>query len=1065
MQGTTGVSGAVAQAFIENKLTPLIVIAALLLGLLAVVATPREEEPQIVVPMIDVSVGWPGASADEVERWITIPIERAVREIPGVEYVYSTSRPSGALIIVRFLVNWDPERALINVRDKVATAHSRAPAGAMPATLIPKSIDDVPILALTFSSTEHDPLALRRMVAEVEEIARQVPQVAGTSLIGGLPRELRVELDPTRLASSGLPVLAVLEALRQASFALPAGSIGIRAGETAIESGDFLRSSEDVSSVVVAAPAGKPIHVRDVATVIDGPREPSRYVLHCVAGKSAAPAVTLTVAKTTGANATEVADAVLARVEDEAGRLLPSDVDMTITRNYGETAKEKSDELIFHLLLATVSVVVLMALFLGLKDSLVVAVAVPVTLALTLLVYYLWGYTLNRVTLFALIFSIGILVDDAIVVVENIHRHLKMGKLPPLQAAVFAVDEVGNPTILATLTVIAAILPMAFVTGLMGPYMRPIPVGASFAMLISLLVALIVSPWLSYRLLRTGRSSDDQHSDSAEGLMSRVYRSIMRPLIGKSIYRWALLLVVLLLLAGSVALVPLKVVTVKMLPFDNKSEFQVIIDAPEGTTLEDTLGVAQEIAERLVLVPEVRDVQLYAGTSGPFNFNGLVRHYFLREGPHVADLQVNLHPKHDRARDSHEIAAATRPLVGAIAARHGVRAKVAEIPPGPPVLSTLVTEVYGPDRLAQRAVAQQVLDVFAHTDGVVDIDAYVEAPQPKRRFVVDRQKAALAGIQPAQAAASLRLAVSGLSAGNAHAAGEREPIPITVTLPRHLRTDMRALSELRMFSEHGVVIPLSELVAVRNEAEVPFLYRKNGRAVTYVIGDVAGAQESPAYAMLEMSERIGRIETPDGHLIQERFIDDPGAGDDAAVVWDGEWRITYEVFRDLGIAFGAVLILIYVLVVGWFRSFLTPLIIMAPIPLTLVGILPGHAFTGLFFTATSMIGMIALAGIIVRNSILLVDFIELSLERGMDLETAVLEAGAVRLRPIVLTAAAVIVGAAVIILDPIFQGLAVALITGVVASTALTLIVIPLLYYVAMARRLERQPLRPAASD
>jgi multidrug efflux pump subunit AcrB len=698
--------------------------------------------------------------------------------------------------------------------------------------------------------------------------------------------------------------------------------------------------------------------------------------------------------------------------------------------------------------------VILMALFLGLRDSLVVAVAVPVTLALTLLIYYLWGYTLNRVTLFALIFSIGILVDDAIVVVENIHRHLKMKKLPPLQAAIFAVDEVGNPTILATFTVIAAILPMAFVTGLMGPYMRPIPVGASFAMLISLLVAFIVSPWLSYRLLRKedghGKAGEAEHQ---EDFISRMYRRTMRPLIAKPLYRWVMLAVVVVLLLASMALVPLKLVTVKMLPFDNKSELQVVIDAPEGTTLEATLAAAREMADRLVREPEVRNVQVYAGTSAPFNFNGLVRHYFLRRGANVADLQVNLLSKHDRDRSSHQIAASVRPLVKQIAERHGLRVKVAEIPPGPPVLSTLVAEIYGPDHESRMSIARDVLEVFDTTDGVVDTDWYVESEQPKVRFVVDREKAMLAGVDPEQVAVTLRLAVSGITPAVAHPGDERESVPLTVTLPRADRSRLAALADLRLISATGATVPLSEVVRVERSAAEPFLYRKNGRAVTYVIGDVAGSEESPAYAILNMSERIAAIEHAPGRVVEERMVDDPAAGDRAAVVWDGEWRITYEVFRDLGIAFAAVLVLIYVLVVAWFRSFLVPLLIMAPIPLTLVGILPGHALTGLFFTATSMIGMIALAGIIVRNSILLVDFIQLSLERGMTIEEAVLEAGAVRFRPIALTAAAVIVGAGVIILDPIFQGLAVALITGVIASTALTLVVIPLLYYMAMRPR------------
>ena len=1049
-----GISGRIAGAFITNKLTPLLAIAALILGLMATMATPREEEPQIVVPMIDVSVGWPGAEAEDVERLITVPLERALREIQGVRYVYAISQPSGAMVIVRFYVNWDPERALINVRDKVANVYAGLPPGAMPASIEPRSIDDVPILAMTFSSEKYDPLTLRRMAAEVEERIRQIPNVSTTTLIGGLKREFRVELDPARLGASGLAPAVVMQALQKTSVSLPAGSVGAADEELLIETGEFLRSAEDVGWTVLAAPDGKPVYLRDVATIHDGAAEPDQYVLHAAHGEPSRSAVTLSVAKIKGANATDVANAVTERVERMRSELLPEEVTIAVTRDYGETAKEKSDELILHLIVATISVVILMAIFLGLRASLIVGVAVPVTLALTLLIYYLWGYTLNRVTLFALIFSIGILVDDAIVVVENIHRHLRMKKLPPLQAAVFAVDEVGNPTILATFTVISAILPMAFVSGLMGPYMQPIPVGASFAMLISLLVAFTISPWIAFRLLRghDGEAGVDPELEQAEGLHARMYRRVMGPLIRKPLYRWIIFGSVIVLLLASVALVPLKVVTVKMLPFDNKSELQVMVDAPEGTTLEATLAAAREMADRLVLEDEVRDIQVYAGTSAPFNFNGLVRHYFLRSGPNVADLQVNLLHKSERELSSHDMAKKVRPIVLEIAQRYGVRVKVAEIPPGPPVLSTLVAEVYGPDRKTQIAIAEQVLEVFDTTEGVVDSDWYVEADQPKLRFVIDREKAALAGVDPEQIAVTLRLAVEGLSPVVAHPGSEREAVPVMVTLPRAERTRPEALADLRLISRSGSIVPLSEVVRVEQTTADPYLYRKNGRALTYVIGDVAGTEESPAYAILNMSPRVQEIEFAPGYKVTERMIDDPLAGDAEAVVWDGEWQITYEVFRDLGIAFAAVLVLIYILVVAWFRSFLIPLLIMAPIPLTLVGILPGHALSGIFFTATSMIGMIALAGIIVRNSILLVDFIQLSIERGMTLEEAVLEAGAVRFMPIFLTAATVIAGALGIILDPIFQGLAVALMTGVFASTLLTLVLIPLLFYVVMKR-------------
>jgi len=1022
-----GISGHIAAAFLESKLTPLLVIAALALGALAVVATPREEEPQIVVPMIDVFAGWPGSSSADVERLVTVPLERAVREIPEVEYVYATSRPSGAMLVVRFFVGADPERAIVNVRSKIETARSQLPEGAQVLSIVPRSIDDVPILAVTLSSGRYDTMALRRMAAELEEAVRAVPHVATTTLLGGARREIRVELDAQALAGRGLSPALVARTLSSAGIAMPSGSFAARGEETLVESGDQLRTALDVGALVIAARDGAPVRIRDVARVVDGPEEPRDYVFHARPSRPTEPAVTLAIAKTRGANATIVAHAVLDKIASSRPHLLPADVTLTVTRDYGDTAEEKSNELMQHLLLATISVTLLVALALGGRAALIVGVAVPVTLALTLLVYYLFGYTLNRVTLFALIFSIGILVDDAIVVVENIHRRL-VGHDVPRHAAIAAVDEVGNPTILATFTVIAAILPMAFVSGLMGPYMRPIPVGASFAMLISLGVALVVTPWLALKLLAHAPHPKGPEG-GAEDRIERFYRRMMKPLLARPKLRFGVLAGVAVLLAASIALVPLKLVTVKMLPFDNKSELQVIVDAPEGTTLEATLAAARAIADALAAEPEVRNIQVYAGTSAPFNFNGLVRHYFLRTGPNVADLQVNLAPRGERKASSHAIALRVRPVAAAIAKRHGVRVKIAEIPPGPPVLSTLVAEVYGDDADARTEAARRVLGVFDRTDGVVDTDWYVEDPQPKARFVVDRAKAALSGVDETQIAATLRLAVAGLRPAVAHPAAERGPVPVALTLPKASRTSLDTLGELRLTSASGAVVPLSELARVDRTPQAPFLYRKNGRAVTYVVGDVAGREESPVYAILKMNDAVREAGGPGG------------------VVWDGEWRVTVDVFRDLGIAFGAVLILIYVLVVAWFRSFVTPLLIMAPIPLTLVGILPGHAVTGIFFTATSMIGMIALAGIIVRNSILLVDFIEAELSRGASLEEAVLSAGAIRFRPIALTAAAVIVGGLVMVLDPIFQGLAIALMTGVFASTALTLIVIPLLYY------------------
>jgi multidrug efflux pump subunit AcrB len=1024
-----GVSGRIAAAFLESKLTPILVISALALGVFAVLATPREEEPQIVVPMIDVGIGWPGAAPSDVERLVAVPLERSIRRIPEVEYVYVTSRPSGALLIVRFYVNSDPERALVNVRARVAEALPGLPPGATAPEITERSIDDVPIFAATFSSDTYDPMTLRRIASEVEEDIRRVPHVAQTTLMGGLRREIRVELNLDALAAREIPPTMVAQALASAGISFPSGTIGSRGVETIVEGGEPLRSAAEIGAVVVTAKNGATVRVRDVARVIDGPEEARSYVFHARAGHPTEPAVTLAIAKTRGANATTVASDIAARLEVLRGRLIPKDVTVTVTRNYGATAEDKSNELIFHLLLATASVTLLIALTLGWRGAVVVGVAVPVTLALTLLVYWLMGYTLNRVTLFALIFSIGILVDDAIVVIENIHRRV-IGHDSPRHAAISAVDEVGNPTILATFTVIAAILPMAFVSGLMGPYMRPIPVGASFAMLISLVVAFVVTPWLALKLL----AHHGEHAgpeDQAEAWVERTYRRVMRPLIERPAWRWGALGVVFVLLLGAVALVPLELVTVKMLPFDNKSELEVVVDAPEGVPLETTLAAAREIADRLVVERGVRDAQVYAGTASPITFNGLVRHYFLRTGGNVADVQVNLLPKNERDVSSHAFALAVRPLATAIAKSHGLRVKIVEVPPGPPVLSTLVAEVYGDDPAVRRENAHEVLAVFEKTEGVVDSDWYVEDPQPKARFVLDRAKAALTGVNAMQVAATLRLAVDGARPAVLEGASDREPVPIDVTLPRADRSRLDRLAGIRLGGSDGAAVPLGEIAHREQSTEEPSLYRKNGRPVTYVVGEVAGREESPVYAILRMADAIGAIGVP------------------GTVVWDGEWRITVDVFRDLGVAFGAVLILIYVLVVAWFRSFLTPLLIMAPIPLTLVGILPGHAVTGMFFTATSMIGMIALAGIIVRNSILLVDFVEAERERGATLEAAVLSAGAVRFRPIALTAAAVIAGGLVMVLDPIFQGLAIALMSGVFASTVLTLVVIPLLYYVA----------------
>jgi len=1048
MSRSVGISGRVAQTFLNSKLTPLIALASLALGLLGLLATPREEEPQISVPMIDVIATMPGASPQEAENLLARPIEQRMRELPGVDHVYTVSGDGYAMVTVRFNVGEDQERSITKVHAKLAGAIDRAPAGALPPIVKSHSIDDVPILTLTLHAANIEANVLRQVATHLEDELRTVPEVGETFVTGGAPRAMRVMLDPARLAAGGVSPGEVMMALKGANARLTAGELTVRDSVVQVAVGAPLATALDVGSVVVSMRRGVPVYVRDVAEVRDDFGENEAYVSHREGQGSAETAVTIAVAKRRGANATAVAHAALERVEQAKGRLIPSSVHVTITRDYGETAGDKAQELMLHLLIATLSVTVLIWLFLGWREAVVVLVAVPVTLSLTLFAYYALGYTLNRITLFALIFSIGILVDDAIVVVENIYRHIQMGDRSPEVASVEAVDEVGNPTILATFTVIAAILPMAFVSGMMGPYMRPIPIGASFAMLASLIVAFTVTPYLAYRLLRghvASTHSSVKHPPEEGSAMDRLYRRIMQPLMREQRTRNVFYGSVVVLLLASMGLVAVKAVEVKMLPFDNKSEFQVVLDLPEGTTLETSNRAASEIAAYLGSVPEVVSTQVYAGTAAPFNFNGLVRHYFMRRGANVADIQVNLKPRDERDRQSHAIAVAVRPTVDSIARRYGASAKVAEIPPGPPVLATLVAEVYAADDSTRMMAARAVKQVFESTVGVVDVDWTVEAPQSRQTFRVDRVRAAESGVNVEQITQTLYLALSGSSSGSVSSGTAREAIAIVPRLPLAKRSSVGALLAIPIATMQGPQ-PLARFVTVVDGIRDGTRIRKDLRPAIYVTGDVAREIESPVYAILAMNAKLDSI-TVGGATIARYNASQPTSLSETAIKWDGEWQVTIEVFRDLGLAFAIVLVLIYVLVVGWFQSFTIPLVIMVPIPLTLIGILPGHAISGAFFTATSMIGMIALAGIIVRNSILLVDFIQLEESRGRPLADAVLEAGAVRFRPIALTAAAVVVGGLVMVLDPIFQGLAVALISGAVVATALTMVVVPLLYW------------------
>ena len=984
---------------------------------------------------------------------------------------------------MRFKVGEDMENRLVKLNQKLQQNFDKIPHGVSTPLIKARTIDDVPILALTFHSARYDHLTLRRLVAQVDDAVKQVPLVAETTIIGGAQRQVRVLLDPVRLASRNLSPAGLVPMLQQANKQYSAGNLTSDNHEIIVETGAFLQTAEDVGNVVVGAYSGKPVYLRDVADIADGAEEPSQYVFFGsgAANKLSAdePAVTLSIAKRPGANAISVARQVLKKVDTLKGYIIPADVQVTVTRNYGLTAQEKSNELLWHMLLAVVSVSFLILLVLGWRESIIVMLAIPATLALTLFVFYLYGFTLNRITLFALIFSIGILVDDAIVVVENIVRHFHLPQNKDRSrttVAVEAVGEVGNPTILATFAVIAAVLPMAFVGGLMGPYMRPIPIGASAAMLFSLAISFIVTPWAAIRILQWRKkihSPDSQapdHEAASESFFGRMYRGLMTPLIASAKRRYQFLAALVVLLLVSMALVGIGWVKVKMLPFDNKSEFQIILNMPEGSSLESTAQAAREIATAVRTEPEVTDYEIYAGVASPFNFNGLVRHYFMRRGANVADLQINLVPKGERKAQSHDIAKRVRPRVAEIAAKFGARVAVAEVPPGPPVLQTLVAEIYGPTEENRLKLAQKVIDIFHSTPGVVDTDWYIEADQPKVEFVIDKEKAALHGISAETISQTLKIAVGGESVDLLHVPREKEDVNIVLQLPLASRSNPEELLALRVRSgdanalpepvaagSSSPLVPLRELVTVKHTITDKSIYHKNLMPVTYVIGDVAGVVESPVYAILKMNEALAKLDTRefggDGSPLKIYNAVLPFSDQQPALKWDGEWHITIEVFRDLGLAFAAVLVLIYILMVGWFRSFLTPLIVMVVIPFSLIGVLPAHGILHAFFTATSMIGFMAGAGIVVRNSIILVDFIELQLAEGHPLAVAVVEAGMIRFRPIMLTALAVVAGATVILTDPIFQGLAIALMAGSLISMFTAPVLVPLLYFMANAKK------------
>lgn len=1081
--GDYGFATKLSQIFIDSKLTPLLIIATVLLGMFALSLTPREEEPQIVVPMIDVMVMHPGAEPDEIETLITKPLEQILWEVEDMEYVYSASFHSFSMVTARYVVGTNMEDASVRLYNKIATNIDRMPQGTMMPLVKVRSIDDVPVLGLTLWSDAYDGYQLRQIAGEVKSEIQNITDVSTVEIIGGRPRTLRIEPDPQRMAAFNVTTLSILPALQMANQALPAGTFAQGNEQVAVEAGQFMRTAEDVASLVVGSFMERPVLLGDVASVVDGPDEIDTYNFLGVgpAGErngidvarfptgSEYPAVTVSIAKRKGADATRVTEAVKDKLEELQGRLLPADVNVTVTRDYGATASDKAKGLIQNLALAIFLAVIVIFFAMGWRGATIIFLSIPTTFSLTLFIYYMFGYTLNRVTLFALILVTGIVIDATIIIVENIHRHFKMAGRSSLLGALQAIEEVGNPTIMATLTVIASMMPMAFVRGLMGPYMKPMPIGASLSMVFSLLVALTITPWLAVRLLRskdhdaldaTGGFADDPEFEAEETgynlhntAIYRVYNRIMRPMVDNPKLGIMALLAVTVLTGASTLLFFTRTVQVKMLPFDNKSEFQVIVDTAEGTTLETTTQLTREIGDYLSTVPEVTDYQVYAGNASPVNFNGLVRHYFMRRGPNVADLQVNLVDKGHRDEQSHDIAKRVRGPIQEIAARYDASVKIAEVPPGPPVLSTLVCEIYGPDHEGRVKVAEQIKEIFESTPGVVDIDWWVEDPMRELKFTIDKQRAAVRGVSVAQAAQTLAVALNGYDAGLLHMPEAAEPVPMNLRLPLADRSSAEALNDLYVYSEAGALIPLSDIVVIEETTIPQSRHRRNLKPVVYVTADVADQLESPVYAILDMRDRIAAIELPSGLELSQNFREQPGLEEDYAVKWDGEWHITYEVFRDLGVAFAIVLVLIYLLIVGMFQNFTVPLLMMIPVPLTLLGIIPGHLMFGAFFTATSMIGVIALAGIMVRNSVLLIDFIEAGLREGKELKEACIEAGAVRFLPIALTAGTVVTGSFVMVFDPIFQGMAISLMMGTLLSTVLTVVVIPLSYYLYASRR------------
>ena len=1056
-----GFSGRIARAFINSALTPLLALALILLGVFAILVTPREEEPQIDVTMANVIIAFPGASSSQVESLVASPMEQVLGEISGVEHIYSVSRPGLAILTVQYKVGIPRNEAIVRLYNAVYSNRDWRPAnlGIMEPIIKPKGIDDVPIVSLTLWSKNPQLGAydLKHVAHAIETELKRVPGTRNVYTIGGPDDVVHVMLDPAKLAGFGLTALSLQNALAAANVSLDVGSVVNDNHSTPVHAGEFLAHADEVATLIVGATNGHPIYLQDVASIKREAAQPEQYVKFATGAASTSqwhgesPAVTIAISKQPGRNASDVASNIITRINTLKNSFIPGDTEVTVTRNYGETANDKAKKLIQKLMFATLSVIVLVIVAVGWREAVTVGTAVIITLAATLFASWAWGFTINRVSLFALIFSIGILVDDAIVVVENIHRHFGFDKGVPINVIPRAVDEVGGPTILATFTVIAALLPMAFVSGLMGPYMSPIPINASMGMIISLAVALIVTPWLANKLLARANSAHHESNHIVvllEQRITQVFEQTLRPFVSGSDSRkrrhklyWGILGAIVI----AVSLIGFKLVVLKMLPFDNKSEFQVVVNMPEGSALESTTTLLDELAAEVRKLPEVSDYQLYAGTSAPINFNGLVRQYYLRSGPLVGDIQVNLVDKHHRSHKSHEIALGIRPALALIGQKYNAAVQVVEVPPGPPVQSPIVAEIYGANYASQRALTNEVRQIFDHTKDIIDIDDSNEAPAKRFVIDVDRNKAALFGVTQAQIANTLNVALNGSDATFVRAGQERYPIPVRIELSNGDKSSLANLLSLEVQTTGGKRVPLSEMISVRETDWDGAIYHKDLLPVTYVTADMAGRLDSPLYGMFNIIATIKqhwKDQPPAQHFISQPL--NPNA---TAIKWDGEWQITYETFRDMGLAYAVGLLLIYLLVVAQFKSYAVPLVIMAPIPLTMIGIMPGHALLQSQFTATSMIGMIALAGIIVRNSILLVDFINLELASGKALADAVVQAAIVRTKPIVLTALAAMMGAFFILDDPIFNGLAVALIFGILVSTLLTLIVIPVLYF------------------